>query len=140
MKPMSCRETIVKYSEAVNELAMELGRMLCRSMGLDIDVFEGWPSQFRINKYSFTPESVGSSGVQIHTDSGFLTILQDDENIGGLEVFNEKSGEFVAVDPLPGSVLVNFGDVAKVSIDLYNYIEQIEPFCPECGCFSVCHF
>lgn len=109
-----CRETIVKYSVAVHELAMELGRMLCRSMGFDVDLFRGWPFQFRINKYSFTPQSIGSSGVQTHTDSGFLTILQDDELVGGLEVLDERSGEFVSVDPLPNSLLVNFGDVAKV--------------------------
>ncbi|XP_057796079.1 LOW QUALITY PROTEIN: 2-oxoglutarate-dependent dioxygenase DAO-like [Salvia miltiorrhiza] len=110
----SQRETIVKYSAAVHELAMELGRMLCRSLGLDMDVFHGWPFQFRINKYNFSVESVGSAGVKLNTDSGFLTILQDDEHVGGLEVFDERSGEFVAVDPLAGSLLVNFGDVAKV--------------------------
>ncbi|KAL0406600.1 UNVERIFIED_CONTAM: 2-oxoglutarate-dependent dioxygenase DAO [Sesamum latifolium] len=110
----SQRETIAKYSEAVYNLAMDIGRTLCESMGLDMDLFKGWTCQFRVNKYNFTPESVGSSGVQIHTDSGFLTILQDDECVGGLEVMDEKSGEFVSVDPLPGSILVNFGDIAKV--------------------------
>jgi isopenicillin N synthase-like dioxygenase len=82
-------------------------------MGLVSDLFKGWPCQFRINKYNFTPETVGSSGVQIHTDSGFLTILQDDENVGGLEVMDE-SGAFVSVHPCPGTLLVNLGDVAKV--------------------------
>lgn len=105
---------MVNYSKAIHELAMELGQKLCQSMGLNMYLFKGWPCQFRINKYNFTPESVGSPGVQMHTDSGFLTILQDDDNVGGLEVLDEKSGDFVAVDPLPGSLLVNFGDIAKV--------------------------
>lgn len=83
-------------------------------MGLTGYSFEGWPCQFRINKYTFTPETIGSSGVQIHTDSGFLTILQDDENLGGLEVMDE-SGVFVAVDPSPGTLVVNLGDAAVVS-------------------------
>ncbi|KAE8038123.1 hypothetical protein FH972_010665 [Carpinus fangiana] len=65
-----------------------------------------------INKYNFSPETVGSSGVQIHSDSVFLTILQDDENVGGLEVM-VKSGAFVAVHPCAGTLLVNLGDVAK---------------------------
>ncbi|XP_058209622.1 2-oxoglutarate-dependent dioxygenase DAO-like [Rhododendron vialii] len=108
------RDTILRYSQAVHDLAMELGSKIAESMGLGKDLFKGWTCQFRINKYSFTPASVGSSGVQIHTDSGFLTILQDDENVGGLEVMDKKSGEFVSVDPMPGALLVNLGDIATV--------------------------
>ncbi|XAR68211.1 Gibberellin 3-beta-dioxygenase [Bertholletia excelsa] len=108
------RETIQRYSEAVHKVAMDIGRKIAQSMGVDGDCFFGWPCQFRINKYSFTTETVGSSGVQIHTDSGFLTILQDDENVGGLEVMEKNSGTFIAVDPMPGSLLLNLGDVATV--------------------------
>lgn len=108
------RETIVRYSKAVHDLALDIGRKLAKSLGLVEDLFAGWPCQFRINKYSFTPETVGSSGVQIHTDSGFLTILQDDESVGGLEVMEKKSGEFIAADPMPSTLLVNLGDIATV--------------------------
>ncbi|PON70908.1 Oxoglutarate/iron-dependent dioxygenase [Trema orientale] len=106
------REIIEKYARAVHEMAMDIGRKLAKSIGLKSDLFKGWTCQFRINKYNFTPQSVGSPGVQIHTDSGFLTILQEDEYVGGLEVMN-KNGEFVAVDPWPGTLLLNLGDVAK---------------------------
>ncbi|KAM1047442.1 hypothetical protein ACFX2C_026798 [Malus domestica] len=107
------REVIEKYAQAVYEQIADIGKRLAESLGLaDSDYLKGWPCQFRINKYNFTPESVGSSGVQLHTDSGFLTILQDDEDVGGLEVM-DKSGAFVAVDPCPGTLLVNLGDVAK---------------------------
>ncbi|GMN56195.1 hypothetical protein TIFTF001_025319 [Ficus carica] len=92
---------------------MDIGQKIAKSVGLDRNLFKGWPSQFRINKYNFTSKSLGSSGVQIHTDNGFLTILHDDECVGGLEVMNKK-GEFVAVDPWPGTLLLNLGDVAKV--------------------------
>lgn len=101
-------------------LFMDIARKLAQSMGVRSDLFETWACQFRINKYNFTPESVGSSGVQIHTDSGFLTILQDDENVGGLEVM-DKSGTFVAVDPAPGTLLVNLGDIATVVINFFFF-------------------
>ncbi|PON70901.1 Oxoglutarate/iron-dependent dioxygenase [Trema orientale] len=65
-----------------------------------------------IIKYSFNPQQVGSLGVPTHTDNGFLTILQDDEYVGGLGMMNEN-GEFVPVDPSPGTFLVNLGDIAK---------------------------
>ncbi|KAK1382934.1 Fe2OG dioxygenase domain-containing protein [Heracleum sosnowskyi] len=73
---------------------------------------EEWPFEFRINKYHFAEETVGSSGVQIHTDSSFLTILQDDEVVGGLEVM-DMSGAFIPVDPWPSTLVVNLGDVGR---------------------------
>ncbi|MFS7955203.1 putative flavanone 3-dioxygenase [Helianthus anomalus] len=90
------QDTILKYSEAIHELVVVIGTQLAESLGVSTENMgiEKWPCKFRINKYHFTPESVGSADVQIHSDSGFLTILQDDEGVGGLEVI-DKSGEFV---------------------------------------------
>ncbi|XP_021759327.1 2-oxoglutarate-dependent dioxygenase DAO-like [Chenopodium quinoa] len=105
------REIIESYARGIYKAAIDIASKMSKSLGLTDYSFENWPCQFRINKYSFTPEAIGSSGVQIHTDAGFITILQDDENLGGLEVMNE-SGEFVAADPLPGTLVVNLGDVA----------------------------
>lgn len=110
---MFLREVIAKYAMAVHKLIMDISEKLAESLGLSRDPFKEWPCQFRINKYNFTPEAVGSPGVQIHTDSGFLTILQDDENVGGLEVM-DRSGSFIPIDPWPGTFLINLGDVAKV--------------------------
>ncbi|KAG9451710.1 hypothetical protein H6P81_004614 [Aristolochia fimbriata] len=107
------RETMKLFAGKLHELGKDLGRKIAASVGLTSNLFDGWTCQFRINKYHFTEETVGSVGVITHTDSSFLTILLDDESVGGLEVL-DKSGTFVAVDPLPGSLLVNLGDVAKV--------------------------
>ncbi|XP_068344000.1 2-oxoglutarate-dependent dioxygenase DAO-like [Pyrus communis] len=107
------RDVIEKYAQALYEQIVDIAQKLAESVGLaDSEYLKSWPCHFRMNKYNFTPESVGSSGVQLHTDSGFLTILQDDENVGGLKVM-DKSGAIVAVDPSPGAQLVNIGDVAQ---------------------------
>lgn len=102
------------YGKAIHDLAVKIGEKMAESLGIFGVDFEDWPCQFRINKYNFTPEAVGSLGVQLHTDSGFLTILQDDENVGGLEIMN-SSGSFVSVPPFHGTFLANLGDIAKVS-------------------------
>ncbi|KAM0067890.1 putative gibberellin 3-beta-dioxygenase [Helianthus debilis subsp. tardiflorus] len=109
------RETIMRYAEAVHKLFMRTGKKLAESLGVKSEStgIENWPCLFRINKYNFTPESVGSPGVQIHTDSGFLTILQYDEGVGGLEVM-DTSGQFIPVEPWPDTLLVNLGDMATV--------------------------
>ncbi|XP_061341756.1 2-oxoglutarate-dependent dioxygenase DAO-like isoform X2 [Gastrolobium bilobum] len=107
------RQIMEAYGHAIYDLAVNIGEKMAQSLGIVGADFKEWPCQFRINKYNFTPEAVGSSGVQLHTDSGFLTILQDDENVGGLEVM-DSSGSFVAVPPLSGSLLANLGDIARV--------------------------
>jgi len=106
---------MTKYAGVVHELFIRIGEKLAEGLGVKSGNigFENWSCQFRINKYHFTRESVGSSGVQIHTDGGFLTILQDDEHVGGLEVM-DKSGHFVPVDPWPNTLIVNLGDMATV--------------------------
>ncbi|AAD39299.1 putative oxoglutarate/iron-dependent dioxygenase, non-hem dioxygenase domain-containing protein [Arabidopsis thaliana] len=109
------REIMVKYAKAINGLATDLARKLAESYGLvETDFFKEWPSQFRINKYHFKPETVGKLGVQLHTDSGFLTILQDDENVGGLEAMDNSSGTFFPIDPLPNTLAINLGDMATI--------------------------
>ncbi|XLR53988.1 hypothetical protein HN51_022273, partial [Arachis hypogaea] len=69
-----------------------------------------WPFIFRSIRYSFNPENIGSTGAPIHTDTGFITLLQDDENVGGLEMMDHSSS-FKPVPPLPGSFLCIIGDV-----------------------------
>ncbi|KAG8366994.1 hypothetical protein BUALT_Bualt16G0026300 [Buddleja alternifolia] len=120
------RDTITRYAQGVNELIKDMGRKLGEGLGLTDVPFGSWPSQFRINKYPFTPESIGSDGLRTHMDNGFLTIVQDDEQFGGLEVMR-KSGEFVAVEPCPGTLLINFGDIATVSVEQWEILQREAP-------------
>ncbi|KAG7590208.1 Non-hem dioxygenase N-terminal domain [Arabidopsis suecica] len=109
------RETMLEYAKAIDGLAKDLARRLVESYGLvETDYFSGCPSLFRINKYHFKPETVGKPGVQLHTDTGFLTILQDDENVGGLEVMDNSSGTFFPINPLPNTLAINLGDSATI--------------------------
>ncbi|XP_010495766.1 PREDICTED: 2-oxoglutarate-dependent dioxygenase DAO-like isoform X2 [Camelina sativa] len=92
------REIMLKYGKAIDGLARDLARRLAESYGVkDPQFFRGWPSQFRMNKYHFKPETVGRLGVSLHTDLGFLTILQGDEDVGGFEVMDNSSGSFVPI-------------------------------------------
>ncbi|XP_047161179.1 2-oxoglutarate-dependent dioxygenase DAO-like [Vigna umbellata] len=108
------RKIMERYGEAIHGLAVKIGEKMAESLGIVVDDFKDWSCEFRINKYNFTPEAVGSTGVETHIDSGFLTILQDDEKVGGLEVLDPSASLFVPVPPFPGTLLVNLGDIARV--------------------------
>lgn len=108
------RDIILKYSKAVSELIVETRIKLAKSLGVSSgDLFKGWPCQVKINKYDLTDQHLG---LRTHTDSSFFTILQDDEDIEGLEVIRKDTGEFEAVHPCPGTFLLLIGDLGKVSI------------------------
>ncbi|KAF5748410.1 hypothetical protein HS088_TW04G00364 [Tripterygium wilfordii] len=108
------RKVIDSYNKSMGDLLTKLSEKLGSSLGLNGYSFESWKILFRINKYNIQPEHIGTMGFPGHTDVGFLTILQDDEIVGGLEVMEKKSGEFVGVDSMPGSFFVIFGDLGNV--------------------------
>ena len=54
-------------------------------------------------------------GARAHTDTNAFTILAQDNN-GGLEVRN-RDGDWIAVPPIPGTLVVNVGEVLKVWTD-----------------------
>ncbi|XP_054782747.1 2-oxoglutarate-dependent dioxygenase DAO-like [Prosopis cineraria] len=117
------RETVKAYLEVVHELAVDTGvnlkecfvGLLSSSLSSETrDDLKDWRCQFKINKFNYSPETVGLLGLKEHTDPGFVTVLQDDELIGGLEAFNTSSGFYVDVPPISGTFVINLGDVAHV--------------------------
>ncbi|KAJ0801529.1 putative gibberellin 3-beta-dioxygenase [Helianthus annuus] len=82
------REIIHKYTKAIHDLARLLGRKLMKGHGLIGDLFDGWCCELRMIKYHFCQESVGLSGTDLHSDHTFLTILLDDENLNGLQIWS----------------------------------------------------
>ncbi|PWA70384.1 oxoglutarate/iron-dependent dioxygenase [Artemisia annua] len=110
------RETIKKYAEAIDGIAREIVKKMGESLGVKSEnlKFENWKCKSRINKYQFTPQSFGSLGAPVHTDSGILTLVHDDEEgVGGLEAMS-PSGDFVPFDPWPGTLSILIADMATV--------------------------
>ncbi|CAN1745752.1 2-oxoglutarate-dependent dioxygenase DAO [Linum perenne] len=103
------KDTIHEYAKKIHRVAMQVATRITESFGVgeEVDSFQLWPCTFRINKYHFQPETIGSSGIQIHTDSSFLTILQEDESVGGLEVMNPSDEHYI---PTPVEVPATFVD------------------------------
>ncbi|XP_073128690.1 2-oxoglutarate-dependent dioxygenase DAO-like [Henckelia pumila] len=108
------REIIVKYTSALHDLAKLLGSKLMEGLGLNGEKFKEGICQFKMNKYNYGPETVGSKGAVMHSDVGFFTILHDDENVSGLEAVDKSTGELISVDHVPGTLVINVGDAGKV--------------------------
>lgn len=123
-----------QFVETMGAFHRKMGALALRTSGLLHDVLElssdarktvtGAPhrSTVRLNHYTVgdpVPEDqregladLGDSALGFHTDPGVLTMLLQD-SVGGLQT-RTKSGEWLDVEPVPGTVVVNLGDVVQV--------------------------
>lgn len=127
------REIILKHSQALHDLAKKIGGKLTEGLGhCEPEIFKNWSCLFLMNRYNYIPESVGSTGVRVHSDLGFLTVLQDDELVNGLEIENQFTGEWVAVDHVPGTLVINVGDIGKAWSNgrFYNMRHKVQCYEP----------
>jgi isopenicillin N synthase-like dioxygenase len=107
-------------------LIQRLGFALARSLHLDEGYFERENGRFGSTMvYNYYPPLDAATlertqwSFSPHTDYGSFTVVVQDGN-GGLQVRN-AAGHWVDVTPVPGTVIVNIGDlVALASNDLYT--------------------
>lgn len=109
------RDTVSDYFARLANLSREVLRMMSVALGLDemhIErVFGADPSPYlKLIRYPRTSD--GGQGVGVHKDSGFLTLLLQDEQ-AGLEA-QANDDNWYRVDPLPGSLVVNTGELLQL--------------------------
>ena len=103
------RDTMEAYLAAMHGLARRLSGAIALSLGLPEDHFAEFCEQpiaaLRLVRY---PPEGATAGT--HTDFGALTLLLQDR-AGGLQVFDRSAKGWIEAPPLPGSFVVNLGDL-----------------------------
>ena len=108
-------DALFEYAEQVKNLGSTLFELLSEALGLkpsyltDIECNQG--QIILCHYYPPCPQPELAIGTSRHSDSGFLTILLQDE-IGGLQILHED--QWVDVTPTPGAFIVNIGDLLQV--------------------------
>ena len=109
------RTVIEDYFDRLAALSREILRIFSLALGLDelyIErVFGADPAPY-LKLIRYPPTRSDGSGVGVHKDSGFLTLLLQDE-AGGLEA-QANDDRWHPVAPLDGSLVVNTGELLQV--------------------------
>jgi len=115
-KPADLRPVWTAYFGAMQDLAADLMRMFALALNLPEGFFDDkidrHISMFRALQYpsQTTPPEPGQMRAGAHSDYGSLTILRQEQRPGGLQVLN-KAGEWTDVPAIPGTFVVNIGDL-----------------------------
>ena len=110
------RETVERWLDAIGGLGDALVRALALALGQPVDHFDPIVDprpdfRLKIIRYPATTDGSGRQGVGAHRDTGFLSIILQDD-VGGLQV--QHGDEFVDVANLPGMYVVNLGEMVQL--------------------------
>ncbi|XP_068634238.1 flavanone 3-dioxygenase 2-like [Aristolochia californica] len=110
--PSTFKEVVSKYCTEVRELGFNLLEYISESLGLERKYMKkvlGEQGQhMAMNFYPPCPEPELTYGLPSHTDPNTLTILLQDQEVAGLQVY--RASKWIAVDPHPGAFIINIGD------------------------------
>ncbi|CAJ1956786.1 unnamed protein product [Sphenostylis stenocarpa] len=138
----SLRSSIEAFASAVAPLAESLVQILAQKLNIKISYFQencsANTSFLRLNRYPRCPFHSRVFGLLPHTDSSFLTVVNQDQ-IGGLQLM--KDGKWVSVKPNPQALVVNIGDLFQaVSNGMYRSAKHRVVGAEKVERFSVAYF
>ncbi|WP_146363989.1 isopenicillin N synthase family dioxygenase [Arthrobacter yangruifuii] len=118
------RATAMDWAEAMSWVGAELLSAIAVSLELPEDHFAepfedspAWMAKL-IHYVGGVVKEAGTQGVGEHADYGFITLLLQD-SVGGLEVKPHESDVWLPVEPIPGALVVNLGEMLEVATQGY---------------------
>ncbi|MDQ0276031.1 isopenicillin N synthase-like dioxygenase [Arthrobacter silviterrae] len=113
-----------QWAQLMSGIGAELLAGISTALGLPEDYFAApfagtpaWMGKLVHYVGGQVPEA-GTQGVGSHADYGFVTLLLQDA-VGGLEVQPHGQEEWIPVEPIPGALVVNLGEMLEVATNGY---------------------
>ncbi|KAK9096173.1 hypothetical protein Sjap_021670 [Stephania japonica] len=121
-QPLEFKETMSEYRRELRNLAAKVMEVMDENLGLPkgyiknaLNGGEGIEDAFfgtKVSHYPPCPHPELLTGLRAHTDAGGVILLFQDDKVGGLQIL--KDGEWIDVQPLENSIVINTGDQIEV--------------------------
>ncbi|KAI8055788.1 hypothetical protein BDF22DRAFT_672224 [Syncephalis plumigaleata] len=114
------KQAMLTYRAELIDIAVQLVKAIAMVHHGDITQFDWMREAFCGIRFSCYPTldskivDEGGYSLSAHSDFGFLTLLNQDPNVSALEVFDDQAREWYKVDPIPYSLVINVGDMARL--------------------------
>ena len=116
--------------ESYLNVMLDLSARMMRGMALSLDLPEDYFADYctdvmaSVRLLHYPPQPVhgipDQKGAGAHTDFGGLTLLRQGD-VSGLQVWDQNAGAWIHAEPLPGTYVVNLGDmIARWTNDRYR--------------------
>ncbi|MDR3507426.1 MAG: 2-oxoglutarate and iron-dependent oxygenase domain-containing protein [Caulobacteraceae bacterium] len=110
------RANLIALYDGLEALGHRLLRAIARHLNLADDFFEATvkdgDSILRLLHYPPVPADAGGVRAGAHEDINTITLLLGAEE-AGLEVLDRRNGQWLAINPPPGALVVNIGDMLQ---------------------------
>ncbi|XP_076936633.1 oxoglutarate-dependent flavonoid 7-O-demethylase 1-like [Bidens hawaiensis] len=125
--PTTLRDTMEKYLQELQKLAMTLFGLIGQAVDIDnqemMDVFDDGMQSIRMTYYPPCPQPERVIGLTPHSDAAGITILLQVNEVEGLQV--KKHRVWIPVNFHPDAFVINVGDILEImSNGVYNSIEH----------------
>lgn len=114
--PAFFRSTMDNYAEAMIDLIKDVLKVLAMTLNLPETYFDQFTREpiatLRLLHYPPQEPTADSSerGIGAHTDFGAVTLLLQDD-VGGLQVYDQPTNTWIDVTPTPNAYVVNLGNL-----------------------------
>ena len=102
----------------MSRIATTLFKAIAKNLNLNPEALDSYLSEttgtVRVYRYPHCSEENAALGMEVHTDSSVLSILNQDVEVSGLEVL--KNDQWLTVKPISATLIVNLGDMMQVNI------------------------
>lgn len=116
------QDVVSAWTTRLSDISLELLRSLAVSLGAPEDTFDAAFAKhafpmLKIVRYPGESNPDPVQGVGSHRDGGVLTLLLVEPGKGGLQV--EYQGTWIDAPPVPGSFVVNIGEMLELATNGY---------------------